>query len=511
MKKKLFLLFVTTIMVIKVSAQMNIWENGELSAQYVIEDVDSVTFGITSVTPSSGIAKDGITPLLKIDDDYWYVSYDEGKTWQKEGRAKGEDGDSMFESVTIDDKFIYFTLVDGTSFKLEKNLNNQTPEGDDIIEFKDLYLKSVLVSSSNLNLDENEDGEISFVEAKKLNGLSMTNHSDLRSFKEFKYFTNVKKCSFSGCTNLFEITLPESIDTIFANAFGNSSSSYACQKLTHIIIPEGCKYIGNYAFANTSLYKISIPEGCDYIGERAFYYTKIKSIELSNTVKTIGSYAFYISGSDRLESFRFPKDFITGGSYIFNALPHTIYWDAINCQNYKISNKTSSDATIIDVVLGEEVEYVPNSLCQYLSKLENINFPNSVKSIGAGAFYGCSSLVDIIFPADLELINSNAFYGCSSLKEIVIPNKVQIIDKYAFQNCSNVTEIVLGEGLEIINDYAFSGTNPTKIFCKAKYPPYIGSNALPTTAIIYVPRESVSEYRTTWSAYASKIMGYDFE
>ena len=131
----MFLFAFVALMAMGASAQMNVWENGGLSAQYAIENVDSVTFGITSVTPASGSGKDGITPLLKIEDDYWYVSYDEGATWKKEGKAKGDDGDSMFQSVKVDDKYIYFTLADGTTFKLEKNTTNQTPEGDDIIEF----------------------------------------------------------------------------------------------------------------------------------------------------------------------------------------------------------------------------------------------------------------------------------------------------------------------------------------------------------------------------------------
>ena len=81
--KKMFLLAFVAMVAMGAYAQMNVWENGGLSAQYAIESVDSVTFGITSVTPSSGSGKDGITPLLKIENDYWYVSYDEGQTWQQ--------------------------------------------------------------------------------------------------------------------------------------------------------------------------------------------------------------------------------------------------------------------------------------------------------------------------------------------------------------------------------------------------------------------------------------------
>lgn len=129
----MFLLAFVAMVAIGASAQMNVWENGGLSAQYAIENVDSVTFGITSETPSSGTGKDGITPLLKIENDYWYVSYDEGQTWQQEGRAKGkdgQDGDSMFQSVTHDENYVYFTLADGTVIKIAKEDGNNQSNDD---------------------------------------------------------------------------------------------------------------------------------------------------------------------------------------------------------------------------------------------------------------------------------------------------------------------------------------------------------------------------------------------
>lgn len=59
---------------------------------------------------------DGVTPQLKIEEGYWYISYDDGATWKQLGKATGEDGndgmdgvdgDSMFESVTQDDSNVY--------------------------------------------------------------------------------------------------------------------------------------------------------------------------------------------------------------------------------------------------------------------------------------------------------------------------------------------------------------------------------------------------------------------
>lgn len=72
--------------------------------------------------------ENGITPQLKIEDGYWYVSYDGGQQWQKLGKATGEDGkdgeqgesgNSIFKSIdTSHPDYIIITLEDGTEIKL---------------------------------------------------------------------------------------------------------------------------------------------------------------------------------------------------------------------------------------------------------------------------------------------------------------------------------------------------------------------------------------------------------
>ncbi len=85
--------------------------------------------------------EDGITPQLKIEDGYWFVSYDNGTTWTKLGKATGEngkdgidgidgadgqdgtngkDGDSMFKEIKQDENNVYFVLVDGTEIIVPK-------------------------------------------------------------------------------------------------------------------------------------------------------------------------------------------------------------------------------------------------------------------------------------------------------------------------------------------------------------------------------------------------------
>ena len=98
--------------------------------------------------------KDGVTPQLKIEEGYWFISYDNGATWTQLGKATGEDGkdgadgedgkdgqngadgkdgqdgDSMFQSVTQDENYVYFTLADGTVIKIAKGNSNDQPNSE---------------------------------------------------------------------------------------------------------------------------------------------------------------------------------------------------------------------------------------------------------------------------------------------------------------------------------------------------------------------------------------------
>ena len=78
----------------------------------------------------------GTMPQLKIEEGYWYVSYDNGATWSELGKAIGEDGekgdkgDSMFQSVTQDENYVYFTLADGTVIKIAKASEEEQPNSE---------------------------------------------------------------------------------------------------------------------------------------------------------------------------------------------------------------------------------------------------------------------------------------------------------------------------------------------------------------------------------------------
>lgn len=76
----------------------------------------------------------GITPQLKIEDGDWYVSFDNGESWNYIGRATGEDGDSMFQEIRVADTEIVFVMADGSEFmvprKPDVKIHFDIPEGE---------------------------------------------------------------------------------------------------------------------------------------------------------------------------------------------------------------------------------------------------------------------------------------------------------------------------------------------------------------------------------------------
>ncbi|MBO7316842.1 MAG: InlB B-repeat-containing protein, partial [Paludibacteraceae bacterium] len=74
--------------------------------------------------------KDGITPQLKIENGFWWVSYDGKATWEKLGEATGENsgnnsagGECMIKEITDEGSSVRFTLADDTVITIAKDPN----------------------------------------------------------------------------------------------------------------------------------------------------------------------------------------------------------------------------------------------------------------------------------------------------------------------------------------------------------------------------------------------------
>lgn len=101
------------------------------------------------------------------------------------------------------------------------------------------------------------------------------------------------------------------------------------------------------------------------------------------------------------------------------------------------------------------------------TSLKKVSFPETLTTIGARAFAGCTALTD--FPKDCSVttINGNAFDGCIALKTLELPATCTTIQKKAFNNCSalstvtfnnpNLAGVSFGISSNNLNNSAFAG------------------------------------------------------
>ena len=96
------------------------------------------------------------------------------------------------------------------------------------------------------------------------------------------------------------------------------------------------------------------------------------------------------------------------------------------------------------------------------SYITSIVIPDSVVSIGEGAFAYCSNLISIVIPDSVTSIGSYAFLVCTGLTSIVIPDSVTSIGDYAFENCTGLTSIEIPDSVTSIGFGAFYGCTGLK-------------------------------------------------
>ena len=93
---------------------------------------------------------------------------------------------------------------------------------------------------------------------------------------------------------------------------------------------------------------------------------------------------------------------------------------------------------------------------------KNSIIPNSVTSIGSGAFAYCSGLTELTLPNSVKSIGNCAFGGCSGLTELTLPNSITSIGDYAFAYCSDLSKITsLAEIPPMCGFKVFNGVNKT--------------------------------------------------
>ena len=307
--------------------------------------------------------------------------------------------------------------------------------------------------------------------------------------------TSIGADAFDSYSALEAVVLPSTLQSIGSDAF------IYCSNLLAVEIPNGVTSIGAHAFAScSSLGTVSIPPSVKSIGREAFAYCfALSSVTGAEGVETIGQDAFVKCGA--LKSYPWSNCLKSIGDTAFNQcdlssvdLPDTVETIG-NAAFYNNANLTS--ATLPE---NENFTAIPDTLFCSCKMLEAVVVPSSVTSIGADAFYDCSSAV-ITLPENISTIGNYAFGNVKKIicnpasttatvmpvgqyfsapgapdlllyfdgidiclesysgagGAVTIPAGVKEIGTCAFMGCDKITSVTIPDGVTKIRVNAFNG------------------------------------------------------
>lgn len=88
-------------------------------------------------------------------------------------------------------------------------------------------------------------------------------------------------------------------------------------------------------------------------------------------------------------------------------------------------------------------------------RFKEIKIPDSVETIGNGAFYDCRDLERITLPSALQTLSPVTFYNCNALSEVTFPASLKTIESSAFSGCRNLSKVKLPASLKAIQSSVF--------------------------------------------------------
>lgn len=231
-----------------------------------------------------------------------------------------------------------------------------------------------------------------------------------------------------------------------------------------ISIPNSISFIGKDAFSGTYVDNTSFEYG-SYIGNEKNPYLVLSSIsggKIHENTKIILEDAFLYWRSSDLT---IPKSVIFIGE---NALE----------SNTKIQN--------VSLETGSLLKAIPDGLFFNCSRLESVDLPATIESIGKKSFENCTALKKFTLPKYTQTIEEYAFAGCSNLVDISSSTTIKRIEKCAFTHCKQLRSFQIYKDVQYIGEFTFEFCDYLKLYCEMDsqpdtWSPYWNYSNVPVT------------------------------
>ena len=117
-------------------------------------------------------------------------------------------------------------------------------------------------------------------------------------------------------------------------------------------------------------------------------------------------------------------------------------------------------------------------LTKYAGEDTVVQIPNTVTSIGRGAFKGNTIVEEVVIPDTVTSLELFCFEGCTNLKRVQMGSAVTSIESKSFYNCTSLNQVVIPKGVKKIAGMTFMGcTSLAEITLPEHLPEGIGANA----------------------------------
>ena len=495
----------------------------------------------------------GTTPQFKIENDYWFVSYNNGANWTQLGKATGEDGiggDSMFSGVDYETStdYVIFTLSNGTQIKLPtwsafealQRLCNETNTNLSALQTIVTALQNNDYITSVDPLTENGKVVGYTIKFAKSNPIVIYNGKDGADGVDGNTpVIGVKK----DTDGIYYWTLDGEFIVVDGQKIkaqgtdGNNGADGSDGVTPKLEIQEGYWWISYDNGTNwTQLGKATGEDGKDADSikitqdENNVYFELADGTVITmpqNNDTTTQNIQFadpitkYLCSSQWLNS----SNIDNLNSWDKNLDGELSYQEAANVKyiGYYHYFHGSAISSFNELRYFIGVTYIGKEAFKDCSKLYTIVIPDNVKTIEQNAFSGCSDLQFVTWGNNITDIQDRAFYGCTSLRFIILGDYVETIGAYGFYGASSINistlRVTLPASVKSIGDYAFHNRNVEFVYCKSLTPPFLGGanvfgNDWGTSwkCKYYVPMSAVDDYKKApyWKDLGDNIVGYDF-